>query len=230
MTRSAWGNVFGLARPGQGRARHRFAATAPWRSAPGSWALTAFVDNALASMTGEGASPPWAMRPESPSRCGHLGRSHLATVLLPHFSGTAHVLSPQRFWNRFKRLLLGLLLVVGLLALAAALASQPLVALAFQRGGFDVRATALVSGIQVYYLLQLPFYLAGVAASRVLQARACTTGCWASSPWPCRSNAGLSYVLMGRFGAAGIAMSSLCMYLFTALLLGVFSSNRACHA
>lgn len=229
MTRSAWGNVFrgwrGQAKAVRGMLRNY----GSMALSAGLMGLTAFVDNALASMTGEGGVSALGYAARIPSVVATLGGATLATVLLPHFSGTAHVLSPQEFWNRFKRLLLGLLLVVGLLALAAALASRPLVALAFQRGGFDVRATALVSGIQVYYLLQLPFYLAGVAASRVLQAKGLHHRLLGIVALALPLNAGLSYVLMGRFGAAGIAMSSLCMYLFTALC-SVYFVRRACHA
>jgi len=229
LMRTAWGNVFRGWR-GQGQAvrtvLRRYGSMA---LSAGIMGLTAFVDNALASMTGEGGVSALGYAAKIPSVVTTLGGGTLATVLLPHFSGAAHALPPGEFWDRFKRLLLGLLLVVGLLALGGALASRSLVELAFQRGGFDAQATGLVSGIQVFYILQLPFYLAAVAAFRVLQAKGLQHLLLGTVSLALPLNAGLSYVLMGRFGAAGIAMSSLCMYLFTALC-SVYFVRRSCHA
>lgn len=229
LTRKTWGNVFRGWR-GQGQAvRTVLRNYASMAVSAGVMGLTAFVDNALASTTGEGAVSALGYAAKIPSVVTTLGGATLATVLLPHFSGTAHTLPRQEFWEAFKRLLRGLLLVAGPLALLAALASRPLVELAFQRGGFDAQATGLVSGIQVFYILQLPFYLAGVAATRVLQAKGLHHLLLGIVCLALPLNAGLSYVLMGRFGAAGIAMSSLCMYLFTALC-SVYFVRRSCHA
>jgi putative peptidoglycan lipid II flippase len=229
VMRRTWGNVFRGWR-GQGRAvRGMLRNYGSMALSTGLMGLTIFVDNALASMTGEGAVSALSYAVRIPSVVTTLVGATLATVLLPHFSSTAHAMPQQEFWGRFKRLLLGLLLVVGLLALASALLSRPLVELVFQRGGFDVRATGLVSGIQVYYLLQLPFYLANVAATRVLQAKGLHHLLLGTAAVALPLNAGLSYVLIGRFGAAGIAMSSLCMYLFISLC-SVYFVRRACHA
>lgn len=229
LTRKAWGNVFRGWR-GQGQAvRAVLRSYAAMALSAGVMGLTAFVDNALASMTGEGAVSALGYAAKIPSVAATLGGATLATVLLPHFSGTAHSLPGQEFWDEFKRLLRALLLLAGPLCLAAALASRPLVELAFQRGGFDAQATGLVSGIQVFYILQLPFYLAGVAASRVLQAKGLHHLLLGIVCLALPLNAGLSYALMGPFGAAGIALSSLCMYLFTALC-SVYFVRRACQA
>lgn len=229
LLRRAWGRGL-LGWRGQGETvRGLLRGYAALALSAGVMGLSAFVDNALASMVGEGAVSALGYAGKMPSVVATLCGATLSTVLLPHFSASVHRQPPQELWEGFKRLLRGLLMVLGPLALLCALASRPMVELAFQRGGFDAAATELVSGIQVFYLLQLPFYLAGVAASRVLLAKSMHRAQLGLVAAGLLLNAGLSWVLSGLFGAQGIAMSSLCMYVFTALC-SVALVRRSCQA
>lgn len=229
LTRKTWGGVLCGWRGQAEAVRGLLGNCGAMALGAGLMGLTAFVDNGLASMAGEGSVSALAYANKIPSVVATLGGATLATVLLPHFSSSVHTQPPREFWAGFKRLLSGLFLVLVPLALAGTLFSRPLIELAFQRGGFDARATELVSGIQVFFLLQLPFYLAGIAASRVLQARGQHALLLRLTALALPLGAGLSYVLMTRMGAAGIALSSLCLYAFTALAT-VLLVRRACHA
>ena len=40
--------------------------------------------------------------------------------------------------------------------------SKPLIRLLFQRGAFTTAYTALVSHVQVFYAIQIPFYIGGM--------------------------------------------------------------------
>ena len=48
--------------------------------------------------------------------------------------------------------------------------SYPLVELLFERGAFDSTDTYLVAHVQIYYLLQLPFYMLAIMGTRLMSA------------------------------------------------------------
>ena len=104
--------------------------------------------------------------------------------------------------------------------------SEPLVRVLFERGAFDSSATAVVSKVQTYALLQVPFSLslallirlcAAVQASS-LMARVAVIGFMA--------NAVGNVVLSRWLGLAGIALSTAIVQAVSLVVLAVLLPRR----
>lgn len=134
--------------------------------------LTPFIDNAIAGALGEGAVSALGFGARLPLGVAGLLGLALSTVLLPHFSHLAAMGDPQALRAACRGMALRVALLAGPLALAGALASPLLTELMFQRGRFDAQAAQAVSAVQAWYFVQIPFYLLGIGAVRLLQAQA----------------------------------------------------------
>jgi putative peptidoglycan lipid II flippase len=150
----------------------------------------------------------------------------LGTAVLPHFSrmvarsewgAIRHTL---RTWARLIAVVtipLTVLMVVG---------STSIVRFAFERGAFSRHDTQIVALVQAMYVIQIPFYTAGILFVRMLTSmqrnRTLFWGTGISLPL----NIALNYVFMQRMGVAGIALSTSVMYVVSCAYLG-FMLHRA---
>jgi len=182
----------------------------------GTLALSAFIDNAIASTLGEGAVSALSYAWKLPSGFAALLGLTLSTVLLPYFTSLANNAPAAELARSCRRVVTRLLSVCAPLAAAGALASPLLVALLFQRGRFDAQAAGLVSAVQACYFIQLPFYLLCIVTQRMLQALSRFRFLFALQAGLVAVNALTCYALSRVFGVAGIALSSTCMYALTA--------------
>ena len=182
----------------------------------GTLALSAFIDNVIASTLGEGAVSALSYAWKLPSGFATLLGLTLSTVLLPYFTSLASHAPPGELARSCKRVVTRLLAVCVPLAAAGALASPLLVALLFQRGRFDAQAAGLVGAVQACYFIQLPFYLLCIVTQRMLQALSRFRFLFALQAGLVVVNALTCYALSRVFGVAGIAVSSTCMYALTA--------------
>ena len=182
----------------------------------GTLALSAFIDNAIASTLGEGAVSALSYAWKLPSGFAALLGLTLSTVLLPYFTSLANHAPPGELARSCKRVVTRLLAVCAPLAAAGALASPLLVALLFQRGRFDAQAAGVVGAVQACYFIQLPFYLLCIVTQRMLQALSRFRFLFALQAGLVVVNALTCYALSRMFGVAGIAISSTCMYALTA--------------
>jgi putative peptidoglycan lipid II flippase len=144
-----------------------------------------------------------------------IGAVAVSTAVLPHFSRMVAV----RDWRGLRHTLLTYsrwLLIVSLPVVAILIYySEPVIALAFQRGAFSVADTQLVGQIQAMYLLQVPLYVVSMLFVRVISAlKANQVFVWANAINLLMCIL-LTYALMQWFGVLGIALATSLMYLIS---------------
>ncbi len=139
----------------------------------------------------------------------------LGTAAIPQFSR----LIAQRDWRQVRHTLAtwhGLVWKVTIPAVALLIAlSAPLVRVVFERGAFTPDDTARVAVVQSVYLLQAPFYLAGVLGSRLLSALLWNEALLAISICSLVLKIAMNLALAPRFGVTGIAAATVLMYGFS---------------
>lgn len=181
---------------------------------------TLLVDQAVAATLAPGSVASFVFGTKLVSLVVGLGAGALGTAVLPYFSR----MTAAADWSQIRRTLafyrrLTLLATVPLAALLVLL-SEPLVALAFERGAFTATDTALVARVQALYALQIPFYVLVVLHVRLLSAVGANGLVGRSAAVGFLVNAGLDLLLARWFGVAGIAVATSATM---AALLGVLS-------
>ena len=92
------------------------------------------------------------------------------------------------------------------------------VALLFERGSFTEQDTQRVATVLRYAVFQIPFYIVGSLASRVVVAMQATHFIIWVSFVGLFSNVILNWFLMGSMGASGIALSTVIVQMISAIL------------
>jgi putative peptidoglycan lipid II flippase len=115
--------------------------------------------------------------------------------------------------------------------------SRPLIAELYQRGAFSAANTDVVAGIQIALALQIPAALMAVVILRLLAAMQRT---WVRSVGGIGNlfmDIVLNYLLIGRFGVTGIALSTSLVCILSTIFLGLFlrrelnlAEKRVCTA
>jgi putative peptidoglycan lipid II flippase len=152
----------------------------------------------------------------------------MSTVLFPRF---AHLIAAGRTaeLSRTFTLYAGGIVLLSIPAIAVlALFNEPLVRLLFERGAFTPDATEAVSRVQMWLLLQIPFYVVVMLGARVLSALDANATLLRISALNVVVNVVGNYLLMRQFGVSGIAMATSLMYLIAtvATLLAIRSRIR----
>lgn len=152
----------------------------------------------------------------------------MSTVLFPRF---AHLIAAGRARELLRTFSLYaggivLLSIPGIALLAAF--SEPLVRLLFQRGAFTADATLAVSHVQMWLLLQIPFYVVVMLGARVLSALDANSAVLRISILNVAVNITANYLLMRQFGVTGIAMATSLVFLVAtiATLLSIHARIR----
>ena len=188
--------------------------------------LNPIVDQIMAAWLDPGSVASLAYGGRLASGVVSLAGTALATAAFPRYARFAASGDRGTLGRAFRRdVLASVLLGVGAAATLFAL-STPIVRVVFQRGAFTSADTLLVSRIQAFYVLQIPGYLAGLLAARVLNALGRDGTMLAMAAGGALLNVGANLVLMRWLGAPGIALSTSVVYSMTALVL-VWSSARA---
>jgi len=89
----------------------------------------------------------------------------------------------------------------------------------FQRGAFTPADTAVVSHTEAWLALQVPFYLVGNMAVRLISALKRNGVLMPIAAVNTLVNAILNWALMWRYGVAGIALSTSIVYLVSCALV-----------
>lgn len=137
-------------------------------------------------------------------------------VLFPYFADRVARLD----WAGLKRLLFVSISSILALALPAVLLlcwlAPWVVALLFERGSFTADDTLRVAYVLRFAALQIPFYIVGSLASRVVVAMQATQFILWVSALGLVVNAGLNFLLMRSMGTAGIALSTVIVQMVSA--------------
>ena len=172
---------------------------------------TPLVDYAIAGWLPPGAIATLAYASKVPAVALTLSAGALGTTLLPALSRMAG----EEQWAAIRRLVLqASLLAFGAGTLGALLlgaCSPRIVHLLFQRGAFGAEQVPEVSGVQVLYLLQLPFALGSTVMVRLISALQGNHLLLWGTIISAMLNVGLDLLFLPRLGARGISLSTTCV-------------------
>jgi putative peptidoglycan lipid II flippase len=197
---------------------------------------TGLVDQSMAAMLEPGSVAALSYGGKVVSFVLGLGGVAIGTAVLPHFS----VMASEGAWASMSHTLSTYirLIVVGgaVLALFLFLVSEPLTSLLFERGAFSSADAQVVSRVQAFYVLQLPWYFGGMLAVRLLSALRMNSVLTKVAAVNFVVNIALNLLFMRWLGVAGIALATafvylgsflLCWYAVTRKLAALRSGNGA---
>jgi putative peptidoglycan lipid II flippase len=170
------------------------------------------VDQSMASRLGAGSVAALGYGGKVVSAVLGVSATSLGVALLPHVSrmaaasdwaGVRHTL------RTYTRLILAVALpvVVALVTL-----SRPIIRVLYERGAFSSADTLVVADVQACYLLQLPAYLVGILAVRILAAMKAVRVIVVISAVNLIVNIVGDWLLMRFMGVSGIALSTSLVY------------------
>ena len=182
---------------------------------------TALTDQAMASALAPGSVAALSYGNKTVALLTGLVTMSLGTAALPHFSR----LVARAEWGAIRHTLrtwVRLIAIVTVpLTILMMLGSTAIVRFAFERGAFTSRDTQIVALVQAMYVIQIPFYTAGILFVQMLtsmqRSRTLLWGTSISLPL----NVVLNYLFMRRMGVAGIALSTSLMYVVSCGYLGL---------
>jgi putative peptidoglycan lipid II flippase len=177
------------------------------------------VDQAMAAMLSSGSVSTLNYGKKVAAFLLGIGSLSLSTAVLPHFSRmvAVHDWSGIRYTLRTYTLLT--LLVTVPLTAVLMYWSQSIVQMLFQRGSFTATDTSIVSQVQTYAFLQIPFYIVGIFGVRLLSALAKNHVLMLISGINLIANVLGNYLLMRFYGVAGITLSTSTVYAIAMTLI-----------
>jgi len=180
---------------------------------------TELVDQAMAAMLPGGSVAALGYARKIVNVFVVLGAAPLGAAALPYFSEMV----AKGAWQACRHTLRtysGLILLVSVPATAALVVfAEPLVRILFQRGAFNARDTVVVSQTAAWLALEIPFYLLASMGVRVVSALKRNGFLMTIAAWNTALNAVLNWVLMRRYGVAGIALSTSVVYAVSCTLI-----------
>ena len=181
---------------------------------------TTVVDQAMAAMLPGGSVAALSYANKTVGLVLAVCATALSTATLPYFSQMA----AKRDWNgcrntlrRYSTLVFGLAMPFTLVLIVF---SKPLVQILFQRGAFNNSDTALVSRVQAFYAIQVPFYICGMLFVRFLSAVRRNDFLMYGSAISLILDVALNLLFMRIYGVSGIALSTSLVYVFAFFFLG----------
>ncbi len=190
------------------------------------------VDQTVAAMIGNGSVSILNFGTRLTAVLLTIGPAALSTAILPHFSRINTRMNTGKLPARLKRELVTFA-AAGAVVMAALIAvliwySEPIVRITFQRGAFTAADAHRVALVQSCSLLQAPFAVGLMVFSRfVASIKANAILLWISLAG-LGLNSVLDYLLMMRYGVAGIAFSASVAqaFMLATIVLVVFRRMR----
>lgn len=170
--------------------------------------LTPVLDRAIAASAGAGAVATLGYAGRLVDAALAIGATALGTAMLP-FAAQSVAQGRRRELRRTVRSLVVLLVAVSVPVTAViVLASTPITAALFERGAFTPADTRAVATVQAVLALQIPIYLVGIVAARLLAAHRLVRVLFVGNALCLAIGVALDLLLVGPFGAAGIAIAT----------------------
>jgi putative peptidoglycan lipid II flippase len=180
---------------------------------------TDVVDQAMAAMLSGGSVAALGYARKIVSVLVVVGAIPLASASLPYFSE----MTAKGAWDACRRTLRtvgGVILLVTVpVTLLLVFFAHPLIRILFQRGEFSPHDTLVVSHVEAWLALQIPFYLLTSLGLRVVSALKRNGVIMGIAGVTTTLNVILNLALMRTYGVAGIALSTSIVFLICALLI-----------
>lgn len=170
-------------------------------------ALCPLIDQAVAGSLGSGNVSALAFGTKLGSVLAAVSATAIATAVLPEFSRLAAL----HDWSHLRHTVRVHAAVIALLALPAVAAtiwlSAPIVRTFYEGGAFDSSATRVVTGVQQFSLLQVPFAILFVIAGRLAVAISATAVLIRASLITVAATVAGDLLLARAMGIAGIPLA-----------------------
>jgi putative peptidoglycan lipid II flippase len=173
---------------------------------------TLVVDKAMAAMLSSGSVAALSYANKIISAMLAIVATALSSATFPYFSKMVTLKDWNGCRNTLKRYSVLVLATTVPLTIGLMILSKPLVTLLFQRGAFTSTDADLVSQVQICYLIQVPFYILSMLFVRFLSAAKRNDVLMYGAVISLVLDVILNLLLMRRWGVAGIAMSTSCVY------------------
>jgi len=189
-------------------------------------ALCPLIDQAVAGSLTSGSVSALAYGTKLASVLAAISATAIATAVLPEFSR----LAAQRDWSHLRHIIRVHSAVITGLALLAAAAiiwlSGPIVRTFYQGGAFDASAARVVTRVQQFALLQVPFAILFVVAGRLAVAISATAVMIRASLLTVAATALGDLTLARTMGIAGIPLAGALAHAITLASLVYFLYRR----
>ena len=176
---------------------------------------TNLVDQSMAAMLSPGSVSALAYANQVIALPLTLATLALGTAVIPYLSKTIAQKDWQKVKHTFKYYLKLIFTASIPLTILLIFASKLIVQILFERGSFTATDTELVSQIQIFYALQIPFYVSAIFVVRIVNSLGINYLLVWGSSINLLVNIVANYVFMQWFGIKGIALSTSCVYLIS---------------
>jgi putative peptidoglycan lipid II flippase len=181
------------------------------------------IDQSMAAMLKGGSVAALSYGNRISSTITVLCAGALSAAILPYLSQMV----AKRDWSGCRRTLrvysLLVLSVTIPITIGLIVCSHPLVRLLYQRGAFTEGDTVVVSGVQLFFAILIPFYTWAVLFVRLLSSLNRNDLLAYGAVMNVCLNVLFNFILMRRFGVAGIALSTSLVYLISCMFLGFWA-------
>lgn len=188
---------------------------APLAAAAAAFSSLGAVDTAVAARLGPGSVAALNYGGKIVIMVMSVTSTAVYTSVLPHFSHLVVVGDWKGIREDLRNYTLLILLTLIPLALLISYFSLPLVRLGFQRGVFTPQDTQIVSHVQAWFTLQIPFYTLWVLYLRLISALKMNSQIFLVFSANVVLNFVLDVVLAKYLGVAGIALSTTLVTVFS---------------
>jgi len=148
-----------------------------------------------------------------------VGATPLGTAALPYFSQMVATRDWSGCRHTLKTYSRSIVLVTVPLTLGLVVFSHPLIRILFQRGAFTAADTKIVSRVQAFLSLQIPFYILAQLGVRFISALKRNSVLMVIAGVNLVVNVIFNLILMRYEGVAGIALSTSLVYLVSCALV-----------
>jgi len=170
-------------------------------------ALCPLIDQGVAGSLGSGSVSALAYGTKLASVLAAISATAIATAVLPEFSR----LAAQHDWSHLRHTVRVHAAVITALTLPAVAAiiwlSGPIVRMFYEGGAFDASATRVVTSVQQFALLQVPFAILFVVAGRLAVAISATAVMIRASLLTVAATGIGDWILSRTLGIAGIPLA-----------------------
>jgi len=181
------------------------------------------IDQAMAAMLKGGSVAALSYGNKIVTTTTFLCSAALSTAVLPYLSQMV----TKKDWCGCRRTLkvysFLVLSVTIPIAISLTVCSRPLVRLLYQRGAFTEQDTVVVSGVQIFFAILVPFYTWAVLFVRLISSLNRNDLLAYAAVMNVCLNVLFNFILMRRFGVAGIALSTSLVYLISCIFLGFWA-------
>lgn len=182
---------------------------------------TELIDHAMAAMLEPGSVATLSYANKIIMFILVVGSGALGTAVFPYFSQMAAYRDRKEITATLKTYARWIILLSAPATAVLCLGAQPLVRLLFERGAFTPQDTLQTAAVVRIYAFQITFYLLSILEVRLISALRGNHILMASAMISLPLNILFNYIFMHFMGVAGIALSTVLVYLAALAFLTV---------